>query len=115
MTWRQIIMNATLKRTLPLVLMAASSLACAAGHLTPQECNSYPLKPAHGALSSADVAREMKELASVGYHPAIDNYSPDIADARAKLNAEYERDCTPGQSTAGGSSTGAATSAATSG
>jgi hypothetical protein len=102
-------MNAILKRTLPLVLMAASSLAFAAGHLTPQECNSYPFKPAHGALSKDDVAREMKELASVGYHPALDNYSPDIADARAKLNAEYARDCVPAQSAASSSSTNAAT------
>ena len=93
-------MNAILKRALPLLLMAASSLAFADSHLTPQECNSYPFKPAHGALSRADIAREMKELASVGYRPALDNYSPDIADARAKLDAEYSKDCMPGQSTA---------------
>ncbi|QBR01848.1 hypothetical protein [Paraburkholderia pallida] len=106
-------MNAILKRAIPLiplVLMTASSLACAAGHLTPQQCNSYPFKSAHGALSSDDVARELNELASVGYRPGIDNYSPDIADARAKLNAEYAKDCAPGASTASQSATGAATS-----
>ncbi|WP_043286354.1 hypothetical protein [Paraburkholderia oxyphila] len=111
-------MNAILKRAvplIPLVLMTASSLACAAGHLTPQQCNSYPFKPAHGALSSDDVARELNELASVGYRPSIDNYSPDIADARAKLNAEYVKDCAPGASTASQSATGTATSASTSG
>jgi hypothetical protein len=103
-------LNAILKRAVALALMTASSLACAAGHLTPQQCNSYPFKPTHGALSSDDVARELNELVSVGYRPGTDNYSPDIADARAKLNAEYVKDCTPGQSAASQSSTGAATS-----
>lgn len=106
--------NAILKRAAPLVLMAASSLACAAGHLTPQQCNSYPFKPAHGALSSDDVARELDELTSVGYRPGTDNYSPDIADARARLNAEYAKDCT-GPSTANQPATGVAPSASTSG
>ena len=101
-------MNAFLKRVVPLALMALNSLACAAGHLTPQQCNSYPFKPAHGALSSDDVARELNELASVGYRPGIDNYSPDIADARAKLNAEYAKDCAPVQPTANQSATSSA-------
>ncbi|WP_322062826.1 hypothetical protein [Paraburkholderia sp. J63] len=111
-------MNATFKRSIPLiplVLLTASSLACAAGHLTPQQCNSYPFKPTHGALSSDDVARELNELVSVGYRPGTDNYSPDIADARAKLNAEYAKDCAPGQAATSQSATGAATNASTSG
>jgi hypothetical protein len=93
-------MNASLKRLLPLALMAGSSFAFASGHLTHEECNSYPFKPTHGALTQADVAREMAELESVGYRPGIDNYSPDISDARARLNAEYVKDCQPGQSSA---------------
>jgi hypothetical protein len=88
-------MKASIRIMLPLALMAGSSLAFASGHLTPQECNSYPFKPAHGALSSADIAREMAELESVGYRPALDNYSPDISDAQNRLNAEYARDCLP--------------------
>ncbi|WP_042337417.1 DUF4148 domain-containing protein [Paraburkholderia ferrariae] len=97
-------MNATLRRLLPLVLMAGSSLAFASGHLTREECNSYPFKPAHGPLTQADVAREMAELESVGYRPAIDNYSPDISAARDRLGAEYARDCMPRQHAAGGPS-----------
>jgi hypothetical protein len=88
-------MIAAMKRCLPAVLMAASSVTFASGHLTPQECNSYPFKATHGSVTADDMARELTELESVGYRPAIDNYSPDISDARARLNAEYTRDCAP--------------------
>ena len=93
-------MKAAAVRMMPLALMAASSLTLASGHLTPQECNSYPFKPAHGALSTADVARELAELESVGYRPGIDNYSLDINDARNRLKAEYAKECLPDNSTA---------------
>jgi Domain of unknown function (DUF4148) len=98
-------MKAAVVRLMPLALMAASSFAFASGHLTPQECNSYPFTPTHGELSRADVARELAELESVGYRPAIDDYSPDISDARNRLNAEYTRDCLPAQSTTSNPST----------
>lgn len=99
-------MNATFARLMPVALMTASSLTVASGHLTPQECNSYPLKPAQGVLSRADLARELAELGSVGYRPGLDNYSLDINDARDRLKAEYARDCLPAQSTAGTPSSG---------
>jgi len=92
-------MKTAVVRLMPLALMAASSFAFAARHLTPQECNSYPFTSTHSALSKADVARELAELESFGYRPALDNYSPDISDARDRLNAEYERDCLPMHST----------------
>jgi hypothetical protein len=99
------IMKASVKRLLPLVLMAGSTLAFASAHLTREECNSYPLKPAHGAITSADTSRELAELALVGYRPGIDNYSPDIGDARNRLHALYVKDCLPNQSAASNSST----------
>jgi hypothetical protein len=88
-------MNAAMKRCLPALLMAASCLAFASPHLTPHECTSYPFAATHGPVTPDDMARELKELEAVGYRPAIDNYAPDISDARTRLNAEYLRDCTP--------------------
>ncbi|WP_118180302.1 DUF4148 domain-containing protein [Paraburkholderia phosphatilytica] len=88
-------MNAALKRCLPALLVAASSAAFASPHLTPRECRSYPFAATHGPVTQDDMTRELTELEAVGYRPAIDNYSPDISDARARLNAEYMRDCTP--------------------
>lgn len=99
-------MNAAIKRVLPLGLLAASSLAFASGHLTPHQCSSYPFTPTHGALTTHDVARELAELESVGYRPGIDNYSPDIGDARARLMAEYAKDCLPSQTAAGAANSG---------
>jgi hypothetical protein len=98
-------MKAAVVRLMPLALMVAGSFAFASRHLTQQECNSYPFKSPHSALSKADLARELAELESFGYRPAIDNYSPDISDARNRLNAEYARDCLPAHSTASNPST----------
>jgi hypothetical protein len=78
-------MTTRLKLALPIALMVASAGAFAGTRLTPQQCNAY---------------RELAELESVGYRPALDNYSLDISDARARLNAEYVRDCLPKGSTA---------------
>jgi hypothetical protein len=39
--------------------------------------------------------RELNELESVGYRPGVDNYSPDLSDARARLMAKYNEDCMP--------------------
>jgi len=82
-------MKAAVVRLIPLALMVVSSFALASRHLTPEECNSYPFKQTQGTPSKADVARELAELESFGYRPAIDNYSPDISDARNRMNAEY--------------------------
>jgi hypothetical protein len=98
-------MNAAIRRALPLALLATSSLAFASGHLTQHQCSRYPLASAHGALTSRDVARELSELESVGYRPGIDNYSPDIGDARARLMAQAAKDCLPTQAAAGNAST----------
>jgi hypothetical protein len=99
-------MNAAIVRVTPLVLMLASSFAFASTHLTQKECNSYPFKPAaHNTPSRADVARELSELESFGYRPALDNYSPDIGDIRNRLNAEYARDCLPAHTAASNAST----------
>ncbi|MDQ7981290.1 DUF4148 domain-containing protein [Paraburkholderia sp. SARCC-3016] len=93
-------MKAAFLHAVPLALMLASSFAFASQHLTRKECDSYPFKPAHGAPSRADVSRELRELESFGYRPALDNYSPDIGDARNRLNAEYAKDCAPAANTA---------------
>ncbi|CAB3770080.1 DUF4148 domain-containing protein [Paraburkholderia humisilvae] len=98
-------MKAAIVRLMPLALMAASSFAFASTHLTPQECNSYPFKPANGAPTKADVNRELAELESLGYRPALDNYSPDISNARNRLNAEYAKDCLPARTSASNPST----------
>jgi hypothetical protein len=93
-------MTTRLKLALPIALMVASAGAFAGTRLTPQQCNAYPFQPTHGALTQDDLNRELAELESVGYRPALDNYSLDISDARARLNAEYVRDCLPKGSTA---------------
>ncbi|MFC0401666.1 DUF4148 domain-containing protein [Paraburkholderia rhizosphaerae] len=93
-------MKSVVLRVMPLALMAASSLTFASMHLTPKECNSYPFKVANGSPTTADVHRELAELESFGYRPALDNYSPDIGEARNRLNAEYAKDCMPPRTTA---------------
>ncbi|MEW6346840.1 MAG: hypothetical protein RXR20_18855 [Paraburkholderia sp.] len=90
-------MKTPLKYGLPLGLMMASACAMASGPLTPHQCNSYPFQPTHGEVTHRDLMRELNELESVGYRPAIDNYSLDITDARARLMAKYETDCKPDQ------------------
>jgi hypothetical protein len=76
-------------------LMIASACATASTRLTPHQCNAYPFKPAHGEVTHRDLMRELNELESVGYRPAVDNYSLDVTDARARLMAKYARDCQP--------------------
>jgi hypothetical protein len=93
-------MNTRLKYVLPLGLMIASACAMASGQLTPQQCNSYPFKPANGEVTHRDLIRELNELEAVGYRPGIDNYSLDISDARARLMAKYATDCKPDQNAA---------------
>jgi Domain of unknown function (DUF4148) len=86
-------------------LMMASTCALASSRLTPKDCNSYPFKATKAALTPADVSRELTELESVGYRPGVDNYSPDIAQARDRLHAKYVRDCMPKQVKLNGPST----------
>jgi hypothetical protein len=88
-------MKTPLKYALPLGLMMASTCSMASGQLTPDECNSYPFKPAHGDVTHRDLMRELNELESVDYRPAIDNYSLDLTDARARLITKYDTDCKP--------------------
>lgn len=92
-------MKTPLKLVLPLGLMMASACAMASGRLTPHECNSYPFAATSGQVTHRDLMRELTELESVGYRPAIDNYSLDITDARARLMAKYNEDCKPSQAT----------------
>ncbi|MDE1182471.1 DUF4148 domain-containing protein [Paraburkholderia sp.] len=85
------------------ILLAAFTListsACAAPHLSPQQCNDYPFKPLHGEVTHRQLMRELGELESVGYQPSdTDNeYPQDIETAQKKLGAEYRRDCLPAQ------------------
>jgi hypothetical protein len=88
-------MKTQLKYALPLGLMIASACAMASSRLTPQECNAYPFKAVHGEVTHDDLMRELNELEAVGYRPAIDNYSLDLTDARARLMAKYATDCKP--------------------
>lgn len=88
-------MNSLFKLVMPVVLMMASACAMASDKLTPHQCNSYPFKTTNGQVSHRDVMRELNELESVGYRPGVDNYSPDLSDARARLMAKYEQDCRP--------------------
>jgi hypothetical protein len=81
------------KLAIPIALMTASVCAVAGGHLTPEQCNSYPFTPTHGQVTSADLSRELAELESVGYWPGTGNYSPSIPALRARLNEKYARDC----------------------
>jgi uncharacterized protein DUF4148 len=94
------IMKSAVVRLLPLALIAANSFAFASTHLTAEQCNSYPFKSVNGSPSQADIQRELAELESFGYRPALDNYSPDIGDARNRLNAEYAKDCVPAHAAA---------------
>jgi len=90
-------MKTPLNYALPLGLMMASACAMASGQLTPHECNSYPFKHTQGEVTHRDMMRELRELEAVGYRPAVDNYSLDITDARARLMAKYVTDCKPDQ------------------
>lgn len=92
-------MKTPFKLVLPLGLMMASACAMASGRLTPHECNSYPLAATSGHVTHRDLMRELAELESVGYRPSMDNYSLDIADARARLMTKYKEDCKPNQAT----------------
>ncbi|SDH11929.1 DUF4148 domain-containing protein [Paraburkholderia phenazinium] len=94
-------MKTPLKYALPLGLLMASAGALASGPLTPHQCSSYPFRPTHGEVTHRDLMRELNELESVGYRPALDSYSPDITDARARLMAKYATDCKPDQHAAG--------------
>ncbi|MGF6378642.1 hypothetical protein OKW31_001555 [Paraburkholderia atlantica] len=93
-------MSTAIVRMIPLALMAAGSLAFASRQLTPQECNSYPFKPAKDALTRADVVRELAELELVGYQPPTDNSSTDIRAYRERLIAKHATDCLHEHSTA---------------
>jgi hypothetical protein len=88
-------MKTPLKLVIPAVLMMASACAMASDKLTPHQCNSYPFKTTNGQVTHRDVMRELNELESVGYRPGVDNYSPDLSDARARLMAKYNEDCMP--------------------
>ncbi|RFU48271.1 DUF4148 domain-containing protein [Paraburkholderia sp. DHOC27] len=89
-------MNIPCKLALPIALMMASACAMASDHLTPHQCNAYPFKT-QGPVTHRDVMRELTELEAVGYRPGVDNYGPDINDARARLAAKYNEDCKPAQ------------------
>jgi hypothetical protein len=78
---------------IPITLMAASACAMAGTQLTPEQCSSYPFRPAQGQVTRADLSRELAELESVGYWPGTGNYSPGIPVMRARLNEKYARDC----------------------
>jgi len=86
-------------------LMMASACAVASSRLTPNDCNSYPFSASKAAVTPVDMSRELTELESVGYRPGVDNYAPDIAQARDRLHAKYVRDCTPKHAKANGPST----------
>jgi hypothetical protein len=77
----------------PAALAVLSASALASTTLTLAECHAYPFAPAHGVVTHQDLMRELTELESVGYRPAIDNYSPDLDDARARLIEKYRSDC----------------------
>ncbi len=81
---------------LPIILAVSSTCCFASLHLTPHQCNSYPLaKSTTGNVTRADMNRELVELEAIGYRPGVDNYSLDISQARDRLRAEYRKDCTP--------------------
>jgi hypothetical protein len=82
-------------------LLAGSASVMAAPHLTPQECNSYPLTPLKGEVTHKDLMRELAELEAVGYNPATnDEYYPaDLEAAQKKVREEYRADCAPAAST----------------
>ena len=90
-------MKISFKRAVPIIVMMTSAYAMASSPLTPTQCNAYPFVQAHGEVTHLDMMRELTELESVGYRPGIDNYSPDITQAREKLKAKYDEDCGPKQ------------------
>lgn len=75
-------------------LFAFASSALADLHLSPQQCNEYPFKPA-ATVTQRGLHRELAELEAVGYRPySSDVYYPDdIQKAERKLRAVYRRDC----------------------
>jgi hypothetical protein len=85
-------------------LMMASGCAVASSRLTPNDCNSYSFSASKAAVTPVDLSRELTGLESVGYRPGVDNYAPDIAQARDRLH-EYVRDCMPKHAKANGPST----------
>jgi Domain of unknown function (DUF4148) len=89
-------MNALTRISLTCILLSASTLALAAPHLTPEQCNDYPFKQPVGEVTHAQLMQELGELEAVGYQPegASIYYPSDIRSAEKKLNAEYRRDCT---------------------
>jgi Domain of unknown function (DUF4148) len=91
-------MKVILRTAIFISLLAASAVASASPHLTPQECNDYPFKRPVGEVTRAQLQRELGELEAVGYQPegAEADYPKDIERAEKKVRAEYNRDCTPG-------------------
>ncbi|CAB3783651.1 DUF4148 domain-containing protein [Pararobbsia alpina] len=86
--------------TTPLIaclLLCGSSVALAAPHLTPQQCNDYPFKQPTGEITHAQLKQELEELEAVGYDPSGDNinYPSELMTAEAKVQAEYRQDCLP--------------------
>lgn len=89
------------------LLGALSMSALAAPGLTPQECGSYPfVQPAHG-VTHAQLMREVRELADIGYdvHVVGNDYPADLEAAEQRLATEYRRDCLPQQAAKPGAST----------
>jgi hypothetical protein len=90
-------MKLPLRVTFSCVLLSVSTLALAAPHLSPEQCNSYPFKQPVGEITHAQLMRELGELEAEGYQPqgAALDYPSDIWSAQGKLMAEYRRDCLP--------------------
>lgn len=79
------------------LLLVGSATVFAAGHLSPQQCNSYPFKRPSGEVTHAQLEQELAELQAAGYTGRDDNayYPNDLQQAQATLQAEYQRDCVP--------------------
>ncbi|RFU48127.1 DUF4148 domain-containing protein [Paraburkholderia sp. DHOC27] len=92
-------MKLTTRTVLMALMLAGSTSAMAAPHLTPHQCNSYPFKPLKGEVTHKQLMRELAELEAQGYMPGVDNadYPADIEAAQAKLQAQYRADCLPAQ------------------
>lgn len=90
-------MNLKLNFVASAILLTVGTVAIAAPQLTPQQCNSYPLKQPVGEVTHEQLMQELAELEAVGYHPwENDVYYPrDIQRAERKLRAEYHQDCKP--------------------